>query len=281
MSVTMRNETQRLIESAEYMHDRKIRVSFDTGETFVLDMRKVSTVGYYPGYPPSLTDMDKFKKVEVSPNRGHIGWPEGYFRWADGSLSPIFFDANELFFWGSHFSQDIPFDSTVVDFLKTFAVGRKLTQETLDHLKADHAPETFVMQLSRLVDEVHPRPEYFLGRIGWQTQSSKRANYLELLEKHLEYVDNFKDLTFLFAHSIQLPSNLYEEIIYVLFRSDGLLYEVHGDIVDSCDPVFTNEWNPVKTTRSSLLEGIRNQAIGWIEGRDVFASDLFKIVDRL
>ncbi|MCF8129407.1 MAG: hypothetical protein K9N10_12905 [Deltaproteobacteria bacterium] len=281
MSVTMRNETQPIIKNAEYVHDRKIRVTFDSGEMFVLDMQKVSTVGYYPNYPPSLTEMDKFNKVEVSHHRGHIGWPEGYVRGAEGRLLPIYFDANELFFWGSHFSEDIPFDPTVVDFLETFAIGRKLTQETLDHLKADHAPETFVMQLSRLLNEVHPRPEYFLGRIGWQTQSSKRANYMELLEKHLEYVDNFKGVTFLFAHSTQLPSNFYEEVIYVLFRRDGVLYEVCGDIIDSCDPVFTNVWNPVETARQSLLEGIEARTIGWIEGRDIFASELLKIVNGL
>ena len=102
-----------------------------------------------------------------------------------------------------------------------------------------------------------------------------------LLEEHPAYVDNFKDITFLFAHSAQLPSFFYQEPIYVLFKKDSLLYEVHGEIIDSCDALVTNEWEPVETTRQELINGIESRTIGWIEGQDFFASDLLNIFKQL
>lgn len=63
------------IENATYRHDRKIEVAFGGGETFIIDMAKVSTQGYYPEHPPSLRDMAKFKNVEVSPQKDLLaGW---------------------------------------------------------------------------------------------------------------------------------------------------------------------------------------------------------------
>ena len=275
------NEKQCLIDEAIYLRGRNIKVRFSSGETFVLNMTKVSTTGYYPGHPPSLTDMEKFRKVEVSPHKGHLGWPEGYFRWVEGSITPIFFGADDLFFWGSRFSEHVPFDPTVLYFLRAFAVGRKLTAETLDRLKGENAPKSFISRLSRFTNEICPTPKYFLSLINQQTKSSKGTNYMGLLEEHLAYVDNFKDITFLFAHSAQLPSSFYHEPIYVLFKRDSLMYEVHGEIIDSCDALVTNEWEPVETTRQELINGIESRTIGWIEGQDFFASDLLNIVKQL
>ena len=102
-----------------------------------------------------------------------------------------------------------------------------------------------------------------------------------LLEQHLEYVDNFKNIKFLFAHSAQLPSFFYDEPIYILFVEKGQIYEVCGSIIDSCDPVMTNDWNPVKTNRETLMDGINLKSIGWIEGENFFAGNLLKVIKKI
>ncbi len=265
-----------IIHKLDHLGDFIVKLYFSDGFQTKINFCKWATHKELFNMEFNEEEIEKFKGLRIKDSGVAIIWPQTYGYDHSPSIA-----AKHLYVWGKYFKTQIPYDDSIMYYLEAFEEGVRVTSHTLRELKnAGDICKEFIPYFKTIENKKYHFLWEVLGTV-YPKGSTLRKKCREILERSIERINNFDDMDFIYAHSCTLPSNVYYEPIFILFKKDGELFEIQDEIIDSCDPAVSGCFPEFKaTTHEKILIDIKNNKLGRYDNEDFFSSHLKSVIEN-